>query len=162
MFTVVFYAIAVTALVASIVADRGKTRRALVKSGRAFVRILPEFIVVIVAAGIILAFIEPEVISRMIGEESGFLGVLTASVVGSISLMPGFVAFPLASAILKQGAGIMQIGAFVSALMMVGVITFPVERTVFGTRVTIMRNLLAFVFTFIVAGAIAIVLGGSV
>lgn len=161
MFTVVFYAVAVTALVASIIADRGKTRQALVKSGRAFVRILPEFIVVIVVAGIILAFIEPDAVSRMIGEESGFLGVLTASVVGSITLMPGFVAFPLASVILKQGAGLMQIGAFVSALMMVGVITFPVERTVFGTRVTIMRNLLAFVFTFIVAGAIATVLGGS-
>lgn len=160
MFTIVFYAVAGAALVASLIADRGRTRQALGKAWKAFVGILPEFIVVIVVAGIILAFIEAEVISRMIGEDSGFLGVLTASVVGSITLMPGFVAFPLASVILQKGAGLMQIAAFVSALMMVGVITFPVERTVFGTRVTLVRNALAFGFSLVVAGIMAMVLGG--
>ncbi|MFW5850455.1 MAG: permease [Spirochaetota bacterium] len=137
MFTIAFYAIAAAALLASLIADRTKTRRALAKAWKAFLGILPEFIVVIVITGVILSFLNAETISRVIGEESGWAGVFGAAVVGSVTLMPGFVAFPLAAVILEQGGGLVQIAAFVSTLMMVGVITFPVERRVFGTRIAL-------------------------
>ncbi len=159
MFTIVFYAVAVAGLVASLIADRTKTRRALAKAWKAFLGILPEFVVVIVATGIILSFLDAQTISRLLGEESGWAGVLGAAVVGSVTLMPGFVAFPLAALILEQGAGLVQIAAFVSTLMMVGVITFPVERRVFGTRIALVRNSLAFVFALAVAGVLGVVLG---
>jgi hypothetical protein len=42
----------------------------------------------------------------------------------------------------------------------VGVVTFPVERAVFGTKIALIRNSMAFVFALIVAGVIAMVLGG--
>ena len=105
MFTIVFYVVAVAALVASLIADRTKTRRALAKAWKAFLGILPEFVVVIVATGIILSFLDAQTISRLLGEESGWAGVLGAAVVGSVTLMPGFVAFPLAALILEQGPG---------------------------------------------------------
>lgn len=35
----------------------------------------------------------PEIISRIIGEETGWLGMLGVAVVGAITLIPGFVAF---------------------------------------------------------------------
>jgi hypothetical protein len=53
----------------------------------------------------------------------------------------------------------MQIGAFVSALMMVGVVTMPVEIKYFGKRLTILRNVLAFIFSFVVAYVIGLVVG---
>ena len=53
----------------------------------------------------------------------------------------------------------MQIGAFVSSLMMVGVVTIPVEIKYFGKKLTILRNLLAFLFSFIVAVIISWVVG---
>ncbi|MDA3950740.1 MAG: permease, partial [Spirochaeta sp.] len=117
MFTIVFYALAAGFLLFSFFADKGKTKNALVKALRAFRSILPEFIVVIVVAGLILAFLDPETVSRVIGEESGIVGVLAAALTGSVTLMPGFVAFPLAALIYRQGAGLVQIAAFVSALM---------------------------------------------
>jgi len=55
----------------------------------------------------------------------------------------------------------MQIGAFVSSLMMVGVVTFPVEKRFFGTKFTILRNVLAFLFSIVVALAIGYVMGGA-
>ncbi len=67
---------------------------------------------------------------------------------------------PLAALLLEQSAGLMQIAAFVSTLMMVGVITFPVEQQVFGTPVAAAGNELAFLFALVVAGAMALVLGG--
>ena len=79
--------------------------------------------------------------------------------VGSITLMPGFVAFPLAALLVERGAGLMQVAAFVSSLMMVGVMTFPMERNIFGTRLALARNLLAFCFAIAVAAALSLVLG---
>lgn len=85
--------------------------------------------------------------------------MLMASIVGSVTLIPGFVAFPLASALLNNGAGFMQIAVFISTLMMVGIVTIPLEIKYFGRKATILRNSLAFVFSFIVAIAIGVVLG---
>jgi uncharacterized membrane protein YraQ (UPF0718 family) len=73
--------------------------------------------------------------------------------------MPGFVAFPLAAALLKSGAGYMQLAAFVSALMMVGVVTIPIERKTFGMRATLTRNIAAFCYSLVVAVVMGVVLG---
>lgn len=72
------------------------------------------------AAGILLAFLTPGTISRFIGRKSGWWGVDGAALIGSVTLIPGFLAFHLAALLLKNGAGAMQIGAFVSTLMTVG------------------------------------------
>jgi len=112
---------------------------------------LPEFLVVITLVGILIAAINPEVISQIIGSNSGWLGVVLASIVGSVTLIPGFIAFPTAALLLEGGAGYMQIGAFVSTLMMVGIVTLPVEIKYFGKKITYMRNGLAFVFSYLVA-----------
>lgn len=62
--------------------------------------------------------------------------------------------------LLKSGAGYMQIGAFISALMMVGIVTFPVEVKYFGKKVALLRNVLAFLFSFLVTFVIGKVVGG--
>ncbi|MFO7611588.1 MAG: permease [Clostridia bacterium] len=140
--------------------DRKKTGMVLKKAWKAFEHILPEFLVIILLVGVLMALINPEVISKIIGADSGWFGVVLAAVVGSITLIPGFIAFPTAAMLLEGGAGYMQIGAFVSTLMMVGVITFPVEVKYFGKRLTLYRNLMAFVFSFFVAYIIGLVVGG--
>lgn len=109
--------------------------------------------------GVILALLNSQVISKIIGNNSGWFGVVLAAVVGAITLIPGFVAFPMAAMLLENGAGLMQIGAFVSTLMMVGVVTMPVETKYFGKKLAILRNLFAFVFSLIVAYIIGKVAG---
>ena len=79
------------------------------------------------------------------GDKSGLMGALTASLAGSVTLIPGFAAFPMAKMLLDHGAGIAQIGVLVSTLMMVGVVTMPMERAIFGWRATWTRNLFAYV-----------------
>ena len=51
-------------------------------------------------------------------------------------------------------------GAFISTLMMVGVVTLPVEIKYFGKKLAIYRNLLAFLFSFIVAYIIGLEVTG--
>lgn len=107
--------------------------------------------------GILLSLFDSKAISSLIGASSGWIGVVIAVLAGAVTLIPGFVAFPMAAMLLENGAGYMQIGAFVSALMMVGVITIPVEIKYFGKRLTFARNLLAFLFSFVVALIIGLV-----
>lgn len=107
-----------------------------------------------------LSVFDSEFISRIIGTESGWYGTLASALVGAITLIPGFVAFPTAAMLLENGAGYMQIGAFVSTLMMVGIVTMPVEIKYFDKKLTIIRNVLSFLFSFLVAYIIGKVAGG--
>ncbi|MEA5093628.1 MAG: permease [Sedimentibacter saalensis] len=149
--TIALYVIAIAALAVSFAKSRQNTKLALKKAWKSFENILPQFLSILVIIGIMLAILTPEQISGMIGSESGWFGVIIASVIGAITLIPGFIAFPLSAALLKSGAGYMQIAAFISTLMMVGVVTMPVEMKFFGKKATLIRNAEAFVFSYIVA-----------
>ena len=96
--------------------------------------------------GIILAVLDRETISRLLGAESGAAGMAVAAAVGSVTLIPGFIAFPLASSLLSSGAGYGQTAMFLTTLMMVGIVTLPLESTFFGRRLAVLRNVLAFVY----------------
>ncbi|SCY86445.1 permease [Alkaliphilus peptidifermentans] len=151
MTNVVLYGAVGIILLISFYKDKSKTKMALKKAWKAFENILPQFLGVIVIVGVMLSLIDPETIGILVGNQSGWVGVILSSVIGAITLIPGFVAFPLAALLLQNGAGVMQIAAFVSSLMMVGVVTIPVEIKYFGKKLTLLRNTLAFIFSFIVA-----------
>lgn len=155
MDTLILYGTALVLLVLSLLKDRKKTMQAVKKGLKAFEGILPQFLVVLVLVAAALALFDPEIISRILGERSGILGTLGAAIVGAVTLIPGFVAFPAAAQLLKSGAGVLQIAAFVSTLMMVGVVTLPLEIKYFGRRAAITRNVLAFGFSFLVAFFVA-------
>jgi uncharacterized membrane protein YraQ (UPF0718 family) len=156
---IALYAVTAVLLTFSYFKDKKKTMMSLKKAWKAFENILPQFLVVILFVGVLLAVLNTEVISKIIGAGSGWIGVVISATVGAITLIPGFVAFPTAAMLLQGGAGYMQIGAFVSALMMVGVVTMPVEMKYFGKKLTILRNILAFLFSFVVAYIIGLVVG---
>lgn len=159
MANIILYIITFILLVYSYVKNKDKTKIALKKGLKSFENIMPQFLGIIVLIGILLSVFNSDTISKIIGKESGFVGVILASIIGSITLIPGFVAFPTAAMLLKSGAGYIQIAAFISTLMMVGIVTFPVEIKYFGKKLTILRNLSAFIFSFIVALIIGKVMG---
>ncbi len=158
MFTYILYAITAVLLLLSFLKDKNKTRLSLKKAWKAFENILPQFLSILIIIGVMLAVLSPEVIASLIGKQSGWFGMIIAAAIGSITLIPGFIAFPLASALLKSGAGFMQIAVFISTLMMVGIVTLPVEMKYFGKKAAILRNVLAFAFSFVVAMVIGVVL----
>ncbi len=157
--TIIFYSAAVVLIIVSLLKNPRKTKAAFIKAWKAFENILPQFIGIMVIIGVVLSILDPKTISGIIGAKSGWMGVIIASVVGAATLMPGFVAFPTAALLLAGGAGYMQIGAFVSSLMMVGVVTLPVEFQVLGKRAALLRNAFALAFSFVVAFVIGKVMG---
>ena len=155
----IFYGLAIGLVILSFLKDKSKTKQALMKAWKSFENILPQMLGIITSVGIIIAFLNPDRISTIIGGSSGWFGVILAAVVGSVTLIPGFVAFPTAAILLENGAGYMQLGAFISTLMMVGLMTIPMEIGYFGKKSTLLRNGFAFLFSFIVAFIIGKVVG---
>lgn len=159
MQTYLFYGITIIALLVSVYKDKEKTKKALKKSWKSLENILPQLFTMIAIISILLAIVNTDLISKVIGQESGIFGVILSAVIGSVTMIPPFVAFPTASMLLDAGAGYMQIGAFVSTLTMVGIVTIPVEIKYFGKKLTLYRNVLAFLFSFAVAFIIQGVVG---
>jgi uncharacterized membrane protein YraQ (UPF0718 family) len=151
--------LALLAVVVSLVVDRPRTVRALAIAVRRLIGILPSFLTMLALTGLALAAVSPDQISRIMTERSMWAGVVIATAIGSISLMPGFIAFPLSGLLLRNGVPHMVIAAFTVSLMLVGIATFPVERRYFGTRVALSRNLICIGISILVAIGIGIVFG---
>jgi uncharacterized membrane protein YraQ (UPF0718 family) len=156
--TAILYVIAIFALLVSFAKNREKTIIALKKAGKSLENILPQLLTILIIIGIALSILTPEQISKFIGSDSGFIGVLGATIIGAITLVPGPVAFPLAAALLESGAGFMQLAAFISSLMMVGIVTLPMEINYLGKKSSILRNSLALVFSLLVAAVVGVVM----
>ena len=153
---VVFTAIAV---LISLAASRTKTVDALKLAVRRLLKIMPAFLTMMVLFSVTMTLLSEEMVASLVGRESGWLGVTVAAGVGSIVFMSGFIAFPLAGALLKQGVPYMVLAAFTTTLMMVGIVTYPMEREYFGRSVTVIRNFVSLVIALVVALVIGLVFG---
>jgi len=111
------------------------------------------------AASFVLSLIAPERISILFTRDRLAAGTTIAAVVGSVTLMPGFISFPLAGILLRNGVPYTVLAAFTVSLMLVGVATYPIERAYLGARVTILRNVLSLVIALLVALAIGFAFG---
>ena len=131
--------------------SREKTREALLFFRRAFLSLAPSIVAIIWAIGFILTFLPSGYVLSTIGQNAGIMGVIVAAAFGSVVLIPAFIAFPLAASFLRQGADVRAIAAFVTTLVMVGVLTAPLEAKFFGKRFTLLRNSLSFVMALVIA-----------
>ena len=145
------YIVAGLALVVSLIASREKTLRGVKIAARRFLSILPAFVIMLVLVSIVLFLVPDELVTRYLAHESKYVAVLLASILGSVVLMPGFIAFPLAGVLLAKGVPYMVLSAFTTTLMMVGVLTYPVEKEYFGMKVTIVRNVISLFLALVVA-----------
>ncbi len=156
-----YYLYIVTGLVVlfSFIVNREKTLKAVKIAVKRFANILPAFLIMLILISIVLFLVPDKVISDYLGVNNKFVGVIFASFLGSITLMPGFIAFPLCGILLKKGVLYMVLAAFTTTLMMVGVLTYPIEKEYFGIRVTIIRNVISLFIALVVAVMIGIFFG---
>jgi len=150
--------IALILLLFSVVKSKSKTIKSLKIALKTFFRIFPTIIIIVVFIGFLLGFLPPEIISAVVGDQAGFLGVLAAAVLGSVLFIPALISFPLAASLLKGGASIMSVAAFITTLTMVGVVTLPLELREMGKKITILRNIFSFIFAVIIALIMGVIL----
>ena len=126
----------------------------LKSTGNMLIEIIPLLIFAFIIAGMIQVLIPYEMISKWIGTESGFRGILIGTVAGG--LMPGgpYVSLPVAAGLLRSGASIGTMVAFLTGWSLWAVSRLPMEVGLMGWKFTLIRLACTFFFPPI-AGLIA-------
>lgn len=158
MTTVILFGVTIAALIVSLYKDKVKTLDTIKSAKGMMGSMLSDIIGVLLLIGLILSLVPPEKIESLIGSGSGFLATIGAAVVGTITLIPAFVAFPLIGSLKANGAGIITLTAFLTTLTMVGFVTFPLESKTFGKSFAIKRNVLSFIFALLIALGVGVIL----
>ena len=104
-----------------------------------FIQILPMLFFALILSGIIQALIPREAINRWVGKESGLKGILLGCLAGS--LVPGgpYTSFPIVAGLVKTGASIGTIVAFITAWSLWAITRLPIEIGVVGIKMTLVR-----------------------
>jgi uncharacterized membrane protein YraQ (UPF0718 family) len=147
----VFSLVILGLILLSALADWKRTWTGLKKGLTMFINILPQFLTVMVLAAVLLYFIPESAIRTYLGERAGVQGIIMGAVIGSVTMLPGFVAYPLCAVLMKQGVSIVVLAVFVTTLMMVGIVTLPLEFKFFGRKAALLRNLFCLIGAIIVA-----------
>ncbi len=152
------YIIAGIALIISFFFNKEKTLNALKIGWKKFNKILGTYLKLLIILSFIL-LISDEMIIKYLGGHIPVIGLLIGLIAGSITMMPGFIAYPLAGILVDKGVDYMVVGAFITTLMLVGVATYPVEKEYFGIKATVWRNIAGFVIAAIIALSMGILYG---
>lgn len=110
-----------------------------------FLNLLPILLLMLALVSVVLYLLPDETLAKHMGEGAGATGWFTSALLGSVALIPGFIAYPLCGVLLKSGVSYAVISVFITTLMMVGIVTLPIEAKYFGLKTSIIRNALSFV-----------------
>ena len=152
------YVVAGAALLISAAADRRRTLKALRVTLKKLWRILPGYLHLLILLSFVL-LVSNSMIIKLLNASNPWIGLASGLAIGSLTMIPGFISYPLAGVLVDHGVPYMVVAGFVTSLMMVGVITFPVERAYFGVRLALMRNAVALAIALVISVVMGIVFG---
>lgn len=150
MYTIIIYIFVGGLFLLSYVKDKKKTKESLKFAKKSLADSLPQFIVLMMGVIYVLALVDAETISKLLGSSTGIGGILLSGVIGSVTLIPALIAFPLAANLLRMGAGYAQVTMLLTTLTMVGVVTMPMEIKYFGKKKSIARNAFCFLYALLI------------
>jgi len=145
------YILAIVSVIISFLVDRKKTKKAFIVGAKKLWKITPPFVTIIVAISIVLYLLPNDMIVKYLGGSKSYSAIFTALIIGAVTVMPGPIVYPLCGILVDEGVSYSVIAAFSTSLMMVGVMSYPVESTYFGKKFAILRNIVSLVVAFCVA-----------
>ncbi len=111
-----------------------------------FVEMISILPAVMVLVGIFAVFVPKEAVVRYLGKDAGVRGIFLAIIMGAFPTGPLYIAFPIASALLKKGARISNVIVFLSAWSCIKIPQELVELEFLGFRFMLARLTLTIVF----------------
>jgi uncharacterized membrane protein YraQ (UPF0718 family) len=125
------------------------------------IEILPLLIFAFIVAGMIQVLLPSEILSRWVGDESGIKGIMIGAIVGGLAPGGPYVSLPIVAGLLKSGASVGTMVAFLTGWSLWAVGRLPMEVGILGWRFTLIRLLSILIFPPI-AGLIANYFFGNV
>jgi uncharacterized membrane protein YraQ (UPF0718 family) len=152
--TIIMGVIAIALLYIGYQRGGGEHLVGLKSAGNLLLQITPLLILAFIIAGMVQVLVPHEIISRWVGMESGFRGILIGSAIGGI--LPGgpFVSMPIVAGLLRTGASIGTMVALLTAWSLLAFTRLPIEVGLLDWKFTFIRLTCVFFFPPI-AGLIA-------
>ncbi len=123
----------------------------LVQGGRMLWDIAPNLLLGFALAGIVQVLIPREYVAKLLGEGSGFKGILIATVAGAIAPGGPYINVPLVASFYQSGASVGPLAAFLTAWAII-----PINRTLvyeiplLGTPFAFARYVASLAFPFVI------------
>ena len=118
---------------------------------RLFIGILPNIMLGFLLGGMVTVLLPRELVAQYAGDQSGWPGLLLATLVGAFTPAGPFVTFPLLAAMWQAGAGVAQLAAYLTAWALLGVHRLLIyELPIMGWRFMAARLLAALVLPLLV------------
>ena len=154
----IFIIVSLALTLISFLLDRRKKMLGLKKGWKMFQNVAIPFLNILILVSLALHVVPPSLIVQYLGAGSGWGGMVIAAIVGSITLIHGFISYPIAAVLIRQGASYTTVATFMTTLMMVGVVTLPLEIKYFGRNVAILRNVLNFIAAIVIGVFVGLIL----
>jgi len=126
--------------------QKGVHLQGLGLTGNMLLQMLPLLMFALVVAGMAQALIPSEMISKWVGTESGFRGILVGSAIGGF--MPGgpYMSLPIAAGMLRMGAGVGTMVALITGWSLLAFTRMPLEIGILGWKFWAIRFACTFFF----------------
>ncbi len=131
-------------------AHRPPFRKVLQKSSISFWAMVPMLVGVIGLVGLFQVLVTPKMLASLF-RGNPLYDTLIGTLSGAIAAGNPVVSYLLGGEMLVQGISLYAVSAFILSWVTLGFIQLPAEVEVFGGRFTLYRNILAFVFTMLIA-----------
>lgn len=158
MTVLILAGITAAALIFSLVKSPKRTGKSLKYAIRLGRGMLPEVLGILLLVSLLLSVLDKEIISATLGNANKLFSTAMGALIGSVTIIPGVIAFPLSRELMAAGAGSMALAAFITTLTMVGLATSPLEKRYFGTKFTVYRNSLSFIMAIFIALVMGVLL----
>ncbi len=152
--TIIMGVIAIALLIIGYQKGGGEHILGLKSAGNILLQIIPLLIFAFIIAGMIQVLAPTEMISRWVGAESGFRGILIGAAIGGFTPGGPFVTLPIAAGLLRTGASVGTMVAFMTGWSLLAFSRLPLEVGLLGWKFTLIRLACTFFFP-IIAGLIA-------
>jgi uncharacterized membrane protein YraQ (UPF0718 family) len=120
--------------------------------------VLPMLLSVIGLMGLFETLVTPEMIQSVF-KGSVLNDTLIGTGIGAISVGQPFLSYAIGGELLDEGVSLYAVTAFILSFVTLGLIQLPLEWSLFGTRFTILRNILSFIFALLISIATVFILG---
>ncbi len=144
--TIIMGILAITLLFIGYSKGGGEHILGLKSAGSMVIQIIPLLVFAFIVAGMIQVLISHELVSKWIGGESGFRGLLIGTVAGGFAPGGPFISLPLAVGLLRAGASIGTMVAFLTGWSLWAVTRLPLEIGIMGWKFTLIRLACTFFF----------------
>ena len=144
--TIIMGVIAITLFIIAYQKGQGEHITGMKSALSMIIQILPLLFFALIIAGLVQVLLPHELLSKWIGKESGFRGIIIGTIAGGLSPGGPYVSLPIVAGLLRSGASVGTMVAFLTGWSLWAVSRLPMEVGILGWKFTLIRLATTFFF----------------